>query len=97
MWHELANETNGFLYVKNVQETDNRQSGKLYKNSGWDLTFDTQDNQNLGTFLLKQLSNYKQESYFPQIIGELAVLGMSNEWEKVCLGLNKEDAEGADK
>lgn len=97
LWHELANETNGFLYVKNVRETDNRQSGKLYKNSGWDLTFDTQDNQNLGTFLLKQLSNYKQESYFPQIIGELAVLGMSNEWEKVCLGLNKEDAEGADK
>lgn len=90
LWQEMSNNTNGFLYVKVVQENDNRQSGKSYKNSGWDLTFGTKANDNLGAFLLeKVLNQHKEKEYFPQIIAELAVLGMSNDWEQCCLGIDE--------
>lgn len=90
LWQELSNTTNGFLYVKVVQEQDNPQSGKSYKNSGWDLTFGTKADDNLGNFLLKsQLNEHKDKDYFPQIVAELAVLGMSSDWEQCCLGLGE--------
>lgn len=90
LWQELSNSTNGFLYVKNVHENDNRQSGKSYINSGWDLKFGTKADDNLGTFLLKeQLNQYKDEDYFPQIVAELAVFAMSSDWEQCCLGLGE--------
>lgn len=88
LWRTLSNSTDGKLYIKPVQESDNRQSGKSYANSGWELTFGTQATDNLGDFLLtNQLSPHKDKDYFPQIVAELAVLGMSNEWQRHILGL----------
>lgn len=90
LWQKLSNSTDGILFVKKVQESDNRQSDKSYKNSGWELTFGTQSDQNLGDFLLtNQLSEHKDKSYFPQIVADLAVLGMSDEWQRHILGLEQ--------
>lgn len=75
LWDFLTNSENGMLNV--MGETNC---------SGWQLCFDLKVEDNLGTFLKKELEKIKSEKDFPQIVAELAVLGLSERWENCCAG-----------
>lgn len=93
LWQELTNATNGMLNIQTEQEETNRQSGRSYHRGGWQLKFGLGDKDTLGDYLKAQLAEHKNEDYFPQIIGELAVFGLSDEWEKYSLGTEQQQEE----
>jgi len=74
-----------------LTEGDN---GMLRDRSGWNLSFGTAADAKLGTWLKAQLEPHHDQVWFPTLIGELAVLGMSDQWKQVCEGSerNKEKA-----
>lgn len=90
LWRELTNTTNGMLHITGEEEETKRQSGKSYHRGGWELKFGLKDKETLGDFLKAELQRYYQsadkKAHFPQIVAELAVFGLSDQWEKYCLG-----------
>lgn len=93
LWHELTNSTNGMLNINSEQEQANRQSGRSYLRSGWQLKFGLEIEDTLGDYLKLALLEHKGNAYFPLIIAEFAVLGLTDHWEKYSLGLEKQGAE----
>lgn len=87
LWHELTNTTNGMLNITSEDEVANRQNGTSYHRGGWELKFNLQAQDTLGDFLKSELQVYQSNRYLPQIVAELAVLGLSDQWEKYCLGM----------
>ena len=87
LWRELTNTTNGLLNITSEGEVTNRQSGKSYHRGGWELKFGLQKKDTLGDFLKSELQVYQSKVYLPQIVAELAVFGLSDQWEKYCLGI----------
>lgn len=90
LWRELTNSNNGMLNIVKEQEATNRQSGESYKRSGWELKFGLASQDTLGEALKHELSLHCSSSYFSSIVAELAMLGLSDQWEKCCLGINQE-------
>jgi CRISPR-associated protein Csx10 len=93
LWDELTNPTNGMLKIRSEQEETNRQSDASYQRGGWQLKFGLKSEHTLGDYLKLALEEHKNKSYFPQIIGELAALGLTDQWEKYSLGLEQQGAE----
>lgn len=87
IWHELSNLTNGILVIREEGEGDIRQRARAYQRSGWELKFGIGAKDQLGTWLKDELYKYKNESYFSQILAELALFGLGDEWEQCCLGM----------
>lgn len=99
LWQQLTNPTNGILTIKIVQDDDIPQRGRSYQRSGWELKFDVGADAHLGIWLKNQLNDYKHELYFSSILAELAVLGLSDQWEKCCAGTDdtkNESQQGAE-
>lgn len=93
LWFELTNPTNGILLIQTEQEHDIHQRGRLYQRSGWELSYGNRSDEKLGKWLQGELFKYKTEDYFSNVLAELAVLGLSDQWEKCCLGLDKQAAQ----
>lgn len=93
LWHELTNLTNGMLNIRSEQEETNRQSGKSYLRGGWQLKFGLETEDTLGDYLKSALETHNDKAYFPLIIAELAVFGLTDQWEKYSLGLEQQGAE----
>lgn len=93
LWQELTNATNGMLNIQTEQEQTNRQSGASYHRGGWQLKFGLGQQDTLGDYLKLLLVEHQDKDYFSQIIGELAVFGLSDEWEKYSLGTEKQQEE----
>lgn len=87
LWRELTNTTNGMLNITSEGEATNRQREESYRRGGWELKFGLQEKDTLGDFLKAELQVYQSKAYLPQIVAELAVFGLSNQWEKYCLGI----------
>lgn len=93
LWRELTNPINGMLNISSEQEETNRQSGKSYLRGGWQLKFGLEPKDTLGDYLKSALDIHKNEAYFPLVIAELAVFGLTDQWEKYSLGLEQQGAE----
>lgn len=93
LWRELTNPTNGMLNISSEQEETNRQSGRSYLRGGWQLKFGLETEDTLGDYLKSALDIHKNEAYFPLVIAELAVFGLTDQWEKYSLGLEQQGAE----
>lgn len=87
LWRELTNTTNGMLNITSEDAVMNRQRGASYHRGGWELKFGLQAQDTLGDFLKFELQAYQANTYLPQIVAELAVFGLSDQWEKYCLGI----------
>lgn len=71
LWNALSNSTDGML-------SRNR--------SGWELSFGPQQDQKLGIWLHSELEKLRLDERFPAIIGQLAMLGLTDDWTNCIEG-----------
>ena len=60
--------------------------GALRPRSGWELPYSPAASDTLSEWLKTTLDPYKNQSDFPQLIGQLAALGHTAEWQDCCKG-----------
>jgi CRISPR-associated protein Csx10 len=70
LWTELFNDNNGVLRPR----------------SGWELPYSPAASDTLSEWLKTKLEPYKKQADFPQLIGQLAALGHTDEWQACCKG-----------
>lgn len=58
--------------------------GVIRERSGWDIEYGP--NQYLYKLMTEQLEKIKEDADFSQIVANLAVLGLTDEWQKYCDG-----------
>ena len=73
LWKELTDEKNGVLRGR----------------SGWELAFSPDAEHCLGKWLISSLKEHKDQTWFPLLVGKLAALGLSETWQKYCMGEKK--------
>lgn len=62
------------------------RDGMLRERSGWEIAFSPHQNDSLGRWLTDSLSEYNTQPWFPLLVGKLASLGLSDTWQKYCIG-----------
>ncbi|MBM94525.1 MAG: hypothetical protein CMI09_01560 [Oceanospirillaceae bacterium] len=60
--------------------------GALRPRSGWELPYSPTASNTLSEWLQAKLEPYKDQTDFPQLIGQLAALGHTAEWQDSCKG-----------
>lgn len=69
----------------------NDNDGALRPRSGWELPYSPAASDTLSAWLQAKLKPYKDHPDFPQLIGQLAALGNTDEWQVCC---NKKSKDG---
>tara|TARA_R110002167_G_scaffold366254_1_gene594015 strand:+ start:13229 stop:14818 length:1590 start_codon:yes stop_codon:yes gene_type:complete len=64
----------------------NNNDGALRPRSGWELPYSPAASDTLSEWLQAKLEPYKKQANFPQLIGQLAALGHTDEWQACCKG-----------
>jgi CRISPR-associated protein Csx10 len=64
----------------------NNNDGALRQRSGWELPYSPTASDTLSEWLQAKLEPYKKQADFPQLIGQLAALGHTDEWQACCKG-----------
>ena len=62
------------------------ENGILRQRSGWELSYGQNPEQKLGNWLRQELDQYDTEPWFPALVGQLAVLGLTDAWTDCCEG-----------
>lgn len=77
LWTALSNPNDGILR--------HRGDKKL-----WELSYGQNPEHKLGNWLRLELDKYDEESWFPALVGQLAVRGLTDDWTDCCEGKKRE-------